>query len=69
MSIPPDTAPSTLIRWVGQPYVDTVGEVKPGDLGTFIDFDGPAGHPEAVVTFPDTGAFVCSTDQIEVVSD
>src|ERR671913_1109324 len=49
----PDDAPHGMaIRWIGETYSDELGEhgvihaeVRPGDLGTFIDFDRPPVHP------------------------
>jgi hypothetical protein len=72
----PDDAPHGMaIRWIGEPYSDELGEhgeihaeVRPGDLGTFIDFDGPPGDPEVVVTFPSTGAFVTPQGNVEPTS-
>ena len=69
----PDDAPHGMaIRWIGETYSEELGEhgeihaeVRPGDLGTFIDFDGPPGYPEVVVTFPSTGAFVTPQGNVE----
>jgi hypothetical protein len=63
--IPIEAQHGMAIQWIGSPYEEPPwGAVHAGDVGTFIDFDGPAGHPEVVVTFPSVGAFVCSSDDV-----
>jgi hypothetical protein len=44
---------------------DTSDWVRRGDIGTFLDFDGPRGHHEVVVNFPTVGALLCSVDDVE----
>jgi hypothetical protein len=69
----PDDAPHGMaIRWIGEPYSDDLGEhseihaeVRPGDLGTFIDFDGPLGEPRGRGHFPQQGAFVTPQGNVE----
>ncbi|HET6920257.1 MAG TPA: hypothetical protein VFI46_12430, partial [Jiangellaceae bacterium] len=67
VAIPIDTSRGTPIRWIGAAREemtgpDTTDWVRPEDVGTFLDFDGPPGHHEVVVSFPTVGALVCSVD-------
>jgi hypothetical protein len=64
MTIPPDAQHGLTVRWIGPVYQEPAGEVREGDQGTFIDFDGP-GSPDVVVTFPSVGAFVCPAEHVE----
>jgi len=66
MTLHRDTKAGTTVRWVGAEQEGPVGVIRPGDVGTFIDFDGPPATAEAVVSFPG-GTFVCSRDDVEVV--
>jgi hypothetical protein len=73
MAIPIDASAGQAVRWIGEPHQEMTGPettdwVHPGDEGTFITFDGPPGEPEVVVTFPAVGAFVCSSDDVDLVS-
>ena len=70
MAIPIDAVSGMTIRWVGAAHEemtgpDTTDWVRPGDAGTFIDFDGPPGESKVVVTFRRVGAFVCSSADVE----
>jgi hypothetical protein len=57
------------VRWTGPPYEGPVGVVRPGDLGKFIEFDGPDRDTEdVVVDFPGVGTWVCARDDVEVVA-
>ncbi|MGH8824961.1 MAG: hypothetical protein ACRDVN_10840 [Jiangellaceae bacterium] len=69
MTFPADARPGMAVRWVGAEYRDPAGVVRLGDVGTFIDFDGPdRDTAEVVVTFPATGAFVAPREDVEVVA-
>lgn len=65
MSIPTDTPPGASIRWVGRVHVEPGGEVSTGDIGTFIDFDGPE-RSDVVVTFSEGITFVAPVDEVEI---
>ena len=72
MAIPEGMNHGASIRWIGAPRAemtapDSTDWVRRGDVGTFIDFEGPRGDPNVVVTFPATGAMVCSADDVEPV--
>ena len=70
MSIARGTKYGTPIRWIGEPHSEKYPggqlHVEPGDIGTFLDFDGP-GSDEVVVTFPNLGTMVFPKDSVEVV--
>lgn len=69
MTFPADASPGAAIRWTGPPYEGPVGVVRPGDVGTFIEFDGPdRDTAEVVVDFPDVGTFVWPRDGVEAVA-
>ena len=74
MAIPIDTSNGAAVRWIGAPREEMIGPdstdwVRPGDVGQFIDFEGPRGDPNVVVTFPAVGALVCSADDVEPVEN
>ena len=66
-TFPADARHGMAIRWTGPTYREPTGEVQPGDIGKFIDFDGPPGHREVVVAFPGL-TFVCSSADVEVAA-
>lgn len=67
--IPNDAVMGVEIRWVGEPFRDKTGAtvVKPGEVGTFITFHGPPGHPEVVVSFPAL-TFVTPQQNVELTA-
>jgi hypothetical protein len=70
VAIPIDTSWGTPVCWIGAAREEMTGPdtsdwVRRGDIGTFLDFDGPRGHHEVVVNFPTVGALVCSVDDVE----
>ena len=70
--IPTDATEGTAVRWVGAAREETTGPdstawVRPGDLGTFLGFDGPPGDPEVVVSFPEAITFVTAQENVELV--
>jgi hypothetical protein len=70
VTIPTNTREGAAVRWIGAAREETSGPdstawVRPGDVGTFLGFDGPPGDLEVVVTFPATGAFVTPQANVE----
>jgi hypothetical protein len=70
VTIPTDAREGAAVRWIGAAQEETSGPdstawVRPGDVGTFLGFDGPPGDPEVVVTFPATGGFVTPQANVE----
>ena len=51
------------VVWVAEGFRNVgVGEVKPGDEGRFLDFDGDPWN--LVVHFPGYGTFICERDEV-----
>jgi hypothetical protein len=58
------------VRRIGKTFSEEMGEhgeihaeVRPGDEGTFLGFDGPPG--EVVVTFPEAFTFATAQENVE----
>jgi hypothetical protein len=72
MAIPSDAKHGMAVRWIGKAFSEELGEhgeihaeVRPGDEGTVLGFDGPPGDPDVVVTFPEAFTFVTAQENVE----
>jgi hypothetical protein len=67
MAIPLDAPEGAAVRWIGDAYSEgSHTTVKPGEVGTFLCFDGPP-FGEVVVSFPAL-TFVTPKENVELVS-
>ena len=67
MSVSRGSSIGTPIRWAaGHDREEQDGVVRAGDVGSFIDFDGPDSR-EVVVSFSAVGAFVAPVEDVELV--